>query len=85
MLQPGLWAIIRDDYLIYEVPRANTQETHRPKAFSWPGFLKGGGGTNYNLCCWASQEREVASWHPGSHSAAEQMARFSEDSLRSLS
>lgn len=41
MLWPGLWALITDDYLIYEVPRANTQETHRPPAFSCPGFLKG--------------------------------------------
>lgn len=41
------------------------------------------GGTNYNPSCWDSQERAVASWHPGSHSAAEQMARFSEDSLLS--
>lgn len=82
MLWLGLWAIISSDYLIYKVPRVSTQETHRPPAFLWRSFLKV--GTNYNPSCWDSQERAVASWHPGSHSAAEQMARFSEDSLRSL-
>lgn len=33
MLWLGLWAITSDDYLIYEAPRASTQETHRPPAF----------------------------------------------------
>lgn len=76
-------AVIHDDYLIYKVSRASTQETHGTPAFLLWVFLKG--EQDYHPSCYDSQERAVASWHPGSHSAAEQMVRFSEDSLCSPS
>lgn len=68
----GLGTVISDDYLIYKVSRANTQETHRAPAFLQRSFLKGE-QTTISAAGVVRRRRQL----PGTQAAILQLNRWS--------